>query len=69
MSYLLHYYIDADKQAAYEQWVPNFFGGQVSIEDQLRFLMNMTGDEKVVQHEAMHYMYISRRCTNFINLK
>ena len=59
VSYLLHYYIDVDKQAAYEQWAPNFFGGQVSIEDQLRFLMNMTGDEKVVQHESYAlYVYI-----------
>lgn len=59
VSYLLHYYIDADKQAAYEQWAPNFFGGQLSIEDQLRFLMNMTSDEKIVQHESYAlYVYI-----------
>ena len=59
VSYLLHYYIDADKQAAYEQLAPNYFGGHINIEDQLRFLMNMTSDEKVVQHESYAlYVYI-----------
>lgn len=59
VSYLLHYYIDAKQKDAYERWAPNYFGGQVSIEDQLRFLLNMSGDEKAVQHESYAlYVYI-----------
>ena len=59
VSYLLHYYIDADKQDAYERWAPNYFAGHVNIVDQSRFLMNMTDDEKVVQHESYAlYVYI-----------
>ena len=52
VSYLLHYYIDVDKQAAYEQWAPKYFGGHLNIVDQLSFLLNMTSDEKIVQHES-----------------
>lgn len=41
-----------DKQAAYEQWAPKYFGGHLNIVDQLSFLLNMTSDEKIVQHES-----------------
>jgi hypothetical protein len=41
-----------NKQAAYEQWASNYFGGHLNITDQLSFLLNMTGDKKIVQHES-----------------
>lgn len=59
VSYLLHYYIDAKQQDAYERWAPNYFGGHLNIVDQLAFLLNMTSDEKIVQHESYAlYVYI-----------
>ena len=59
VSYLLHYYIDANKQDAYEEWAPKYFGGHLNIVDQLVFLLNMTSDEKIVQHESYAlYVYI-----------
>lgn len=59
VSYLLHYYIDAKQQDAYERWAPNYFGGHLNTVDQLAFLLNMTSDEKIVQHESYAlYVYI-----------
>jgi len=59
VSYLLHYYIDAKQQDSYERWAPNYFGGHLNIVDQLAFLLNMTSDEKIVQHESYAlYVYI-----------
>lgn len=59
VSYLLHYYIDAKQQDAYERWAPNYFGGHLNMVDQLAFLLNMTSDEKIVQHESYAlYVYI-----------
>lgn len=59
LSYLLHYYIDAKQQDAYERWAPNYFGGHLNTVDQLAFLLNMTSDEKIVQHESYAlYVYI-----------
>lgn len=59
VSYLLHYYIDAKLQDAYEKWAPNYFGGHLNIVDQLAYLLNMTSDEKIVQHENYAlYVYI-----------
>lgn len=59
VSYLLHYYIDANKQDSYERWAPNYFGGHLNMVDQLAFLLNMTSDEKIVQHESYAlYVYI-----------
>ncbi|WP_295835370.1 hypothetical protein [uncultured Veillonella sp.] len=59
VSYLLHYYIDAKQQDSYERWAPNYFGGHPNMVDQLAFLLNMTSDEKIVQHESYAlYVYI-----------
>lgn len=59
VSYLLHYYIDAKQQDSYERWAPNYFGGHLNMVDQLAFLLNMTSDEKIVQHESYAlYVYI-----------
>ena len=59
VSYLLHYYIDAKQQDAYEEWAPKYFGGHLNIVDQLVFWLNMTSDEKIVQHESYAlYVYI-----------
>ncbi len=59
VSYLLHYYIDAKQQDSYERWAPNYFGGHLNMVDQLAFLLNMTRDEKIVQHESYAlYVYI-----------
>ena len=59
VSYLLHYYIDVKQQDAYERWAPNYFDGHLNMVDQLAFLLNMTSDEKIVQHESYAlYVYI-----------
>ena len=59
LSYLLHYYIDAEKQRDYEVWAPKYFGGFSKVADQLTYITNMTDDDKVVQHESYAlYVYI-----------
>lgn len=52
LSYLLHYYIDAEKQRDYETWAPKYFGGAVKVSDQLTYITIMTDDDKAVQHES-----------------
>jgi hypothetical protein len=59
LSYLLHYYIDAEKQRDYETWAPKYFGGAVKVSEQLTYIISMTDDDKVVQHESYAlYVYI-----------
>lgn len=59
LSYLLHYYIDAEKQRDYETWAPKYFGGAVKVSEQLTYITSMTDDDKVVQHESYAlYVYI-----------
>ena len=59
LSYLLHYYIDAEKQRDYEVWAPKYFGGSSKVSDQLTYITNMTEDDKSVQHESYAlYVYI-----------
>ena len=59
LSYLLHYYIDAEKQRDYEVWAPKYFGGAVKVSEQLTYITSMTDDDKVVQHESYAlYVYI-----------
>ena len=59
LSYLLHYYIDAEKQRDYETWAPKYFGGAVKVSEQLTYITSMTVDDKVVQHESYAlYVYI-----------
>ena len=56
LSYLLHYYIDAEKQRDYETWAPK---GAVKVSEQLTYITSMTDDDKVVQHESYAlYVYI-----------
>ena len=59
LSYLLHYYIEADKQHDYEIWAPKYFGGAVNVLDQLTYITSMTDDDKAVQYESYAlYVYI-----------
>lgn len=59
LSYLLHYYIDAEKQRDYEIWAPKYFGGAINVSDQLTHITSMTDDDKAVQHESYAlYVYI-----------
>ena len=59
LSYLLHYYIDAEKQRDYEIWAPKYFGGAINVSDQLTYITSMTDDDKAVQHESYAlYVYI-----------
>ena len=59
LSYLLHYYIEAEKQHDYEIWASKYFGGAVNVSDQLTYITSMTDDDKAVQHESYAlYVYI-----------
>lgn len=59
LSYLLHYYIEAENQHDYETWALKYFGGAVNVSDQLTYITSMTDDDKAVQHESYAlYVYI-----------
>lgn len=58
LSYLLHHYIDMGMQEEYEKISVKYFGGQVSLEQQLRYLIMEGSKEKNARISMKFAMFV-----------